>query len=155
MLTVRDSEADKVAALDAGADDYVTKPFNAPELLARIRAALRRTPWSHGPGGRVALGAVEVDFDTREVTSRGRRVRLTPKEFELLRYFVAQRQQGPVRTASCSRPSGGPTTATRWTTCACSSTSCGRRSSPRRRTRFTCSPNRGWATACHHPADAN
>lgn len=89
MLTVRDTEADKVEALDAGADDYVTKPYNAPELLARIRANLRRTPWTQGPVGRLAIGSVEVDFDTREVTSRGRRVRLTPKEFELLRYLVA------------------------------------------------------------------
>jgi two-component system, OmpR family, KDP operon response regulator KdpE len=88
MLTVRDSEEDKVAALDAGADDYVTKPYNAPELLARIRAALRRTPWTQGPAGPMKLGSVEVDFDTRRVTSRGRQVRLTPKEFELLRYFV-------------------------------------------------------------------
>jgi two-component system KDP operon response regulator KdpE len=88
MLTVRDSDVDKVEALDAGADDYVTKPYNAPELLARIRAALRRTPWSHGPGGRLRFGTVEVDFDTREVTSAGRRVRLTPKEFDLLRYLV-------------------------------------------------------------------
>src|SRR5262245_42850957 len=52
MLTVRDTEADKVEALDAGADDYVTKPYNAPELLARIRANLRRTPWTQGPAGR-------------------------------------------------------------------------------------------------------
>jgi two-component system KDP operon response regulator KdpE len=89
MLTVRDSESDKIEALDAGADDYVTKPYNAPELLARIRAALRRTPWTHGPTGRLTLGAVEIDFDTREVTSRGHRVRLTPKEFELLRYLLA------------------------------------------------------------------
>ena len=89
MLTVRDGEADKVDALDAGADDYVTKPYNATELLARIRAALRRTPWTHGPTGRITLGSAEIDFDTRQVTSRGRRVRLTPKEFELLRYFVA------------------------------------------------------------------
>ncbi len=89
MLTVRDAESDKVEALDAGADDYVTKPYTAPELLARIRAALRRTPWTHGPTGKMALDSVEIDFDTREVTSRGRRVRLTPKEFELLRYFVA------------------------------------------------------------------
>jgi two-component system KDP operon response regulator KdpE len=88
MLTVRDSESDKIEALDAGADDYVTKPYNAPELLARIRAALRRTPWTHGPSGRLALGSVEVDFDIRHVTARGRNVRLTPKEFELLRYFV-------------------------------------------------------------------
>jgi two-component system, OmpR family, KDP operon response regulator KdpE len=89
MLTVRDSEADKVEALDAGADDYVTKPYNPPELLARIRAALRRTPWTHGPSGRLTLGPVEVDFDTRHVTARGRSMRLTPKEFELLRYLVA------------------------------------------------------------------
>jgi two-component system KDP operon response regulator KdpE len=87
MLTVRDSERDKVAALDAGADDYVTKPYNATELLARIRAALRRTPWMHGPSGRVTVGIAEVDFDTRQVTVRGRKVRLTPKEFELLRYL--------------------------------------------------------------------
>src|ERR1700687_5467601 len=54
MLTVRDNESDKVEALDAGADDYVTKPFKPSELSARIRAALRRTPWSHGPAtGRV------------------------------------------------------------------------------------------------------
>jgi two-component system KDP operon response regulator KdpE len=89
MLTVRDSEADKVDALDAGADDYVTKPYNPPELLARIRAALRRTPWTHGPTGRLSLGPVEVDFDIRQVSARGHSVRLTPKEFDLLRYLVA------------------------------------------------------------------
>jgi two-component system, OmpR family, KDP operon response regulator KdpE len=89
MLTVRDTETDKVEALDAGADDYVTKPFNPPELLARIRAALRRTPSTHGPSGRLTIGRVEVDFDTRQVDARGRHVRLTPKEFELLRYLVA------------------------------------------------------------------
>jgi two-component system KDP operon response regulator KdpE len=89
MLTVRDTETDKVEALDAGADDYITKPYNPPELLARIRAALRRTPSSQDPTGRVLLGSVEVDFDTRQVTAHGRTVRLTPKEFELLRYLVA------------------------------------------------------------------
>lgn len=91
MLTVRDSETDTVQALDAGADDYVTKPFGMPELLARIRAALRRTPWAAAPGGlRVQrIGAVEVNFDTREVRNGARRVRLTPKEFDLLRYLSA------------------------------------------------------------------
>jgi two-component system KDP operon response regulator KdpE len=88
MLTVRDSESDKVEALDAGADDYITKPYNPPELLARIRAALRRTPSMQGPGGRVRLGSVEVDFDGRQISAPGRKVRLTPKEFELLRYLV-------------------------------------------------------------------
>jgi two-component system KDP operon response regulator KdpE len=89
MLTVRDREEDKISALDAGADDYVTKPYNAPELLARIRAALRRTPGTHGPRGRSRLGHVEIDFDTRRVIARGKHVRLTPKEFELLRYLFA------------------------------------------------------------------
>jgi two-component system, OmpR family, KDP operon response regulator KdpE len=88
ILTVRDSEDDKVAALDAGADDYITKPYNVPELLARIRAALRRTPSTQGPAGRMKIGSVEIDFDTRRVTARGEHLRLTPKEFELLRYFV-------------------------------------------------------------------
>src|SRR4030095_5290492 len=89
MLTVRDSEADKVGALDAGADDYVTKPFNPPELLARIRAALRRTPSAQGPSGRLKLGDVEIDFDTRPLPAHYPRLQLTPKEFELLRYLVA------------------------------------------------------------------
>ena len=88
MLTVRDDEADTVEALDAGADDYVTKPFKPSELSARIRAALRRSPGGQGPVGRLLLGATTVDFDTREVTAGGRRVRLTPKEFELLRYLA-------------------------------------------------------------------
>jgi two-component system, OmpR family, KDP operon response regulator KdpE len=89
MLTVRDNESDTVEALDAGADDYVTKPFKPAELSARIRAALRRTPWNQGPTGPLALGETTVDFDSREVTTRGRRVRLTPKEFDLLRYLAA------------------------------------------------------------------
>jgi two-component system KDP operon response regulator KdpE len=89
MLTVRDNETDKVEALDAGADDYVTKPFKTPELSARIRAALRRTPWTHGPSGLLTLGTATVDFDTRQVTARGRHVHLTPKEFDLLRYLAA------------------------------------------------------------------
>jgi two-component system KDP operon response regulator KdpE len=90
MLTVRDSEADKVGALDAGADDYVTKPFNTAELLARIRAALRRAPWSHSGGAsRLTLGDVEVDFDARQVTAPGRQVRLTPKELDVLRFLAS------------------------------------------------------------------
>jgi two-component system KDP operon response regulator KdpE len=89
MLTVRDTETDKVEALDAGADDYVTKPYNPPELLARIRAALRRTPSMQEPTGRLSLGAVEIDFDAREVTAPGKKLRLTPKEFDLLRYMAA------------------------------------------------------------------
>ena len=89
IMTVRDTEADKVEALDSGADDYITKPFHPPELSARIRAALRRTPSTQGPGGRLTLGAVEIDFDSRQVIDCGKSVHLTPKEFELLRYLVA------------------------------------------------------------------
>ncbi len=89
MLTVRDDESVTVEALDAGADDYVTKPFKPSELSARIRAALRRAPGGQGPTGRLDLGAACIDFDTREVTLGGHRVRLTPKEFDVLRYLVA------------------------------------------------------------------
>jgi two-component system KDP operon response regulator KdpE len=89
MLTVRDKETDKVAALDAGADDYVTKPFSTAELMARIRAALRRSPSTQGPAGRLALGPADIDFDTRRVTLHGRQARLTPKEFDLLRHLAA------------------------------------------------------------------
>jgi two-component system KDP operon response regulator KdpE len=89
MLTVRDDEAVTVEALDAGADDYVTKPFKPAELSARIRAALRRAPGGQGPAGRLVLGTTSIDFDTREVTSGGQRLRLTPKEFDLLRYLVS------------------------------------------------------------------
>ena len=89
MLTVRDREADKVAALDAGADDYVTKPFNTQELLARMRAALRRSPWAaSGATAPLAFGDVAVDFATRRVLARGRTVRLTPKELDVLRYLA-------------------------------------------------------------------
>lgn len=89
MLTVRNTEQDKVQALDAGADDFITKPFSTPELLARIRAALRRTP-SAPEGGphRISLGNVEVDFQSRKLIVQGSEVRLTPKEFDLLRYLV-------------------------------------------------------------------
>lgn len=87
MLTVRNAERDKVMALDAGADDYVVKPFGMAELLARIRAALRR----RSPQGQLTLFSTKdlsVDFEARHVTVKGRDVHLTPKEFELLRHLV-------------------------------------------------------------------
>jgi two-component system KDP operon response regulator KdpE len=90
ILTVRNTEKDKVAALDAGADDYVTKPFGIQELLARIRAALRRSPYSPEGGPRVfSAPDLEIDFEARRVRAHGVETRLTPKEFELLRYLVA------------------------------------------------------------------
>jgi two-component system KDP operon response regulator KdpE len=92
VLTVRNSEEEKVQALDAGADDYVTKPFGMPELLARIRAALRRAPTAPGLGPQTFSSEhLEVDFERRSVKAGGVAVRLTPKEFELLRYLIAHR----------------------------------------------------------------
>jgi len=88
MLTVRDAESDKVEALDAGADDYITKPFSSPELLARIRAALRRTPQLSSETQVVKFDDVEINFSLRRVIVGTREARLTPKEFELLQYLV-------------------------------------------------------------------
>jgi two-component system KDP operon response regulator KdpE len=90
MLTVRDSEQDKVTALDAGADDYITKPFGIPELSARIRAALRRLPVTQSWGGElIRLEGIEIDLQTRRVRKAGKEIRLTPKEFDLLNYLIA------------------------------------------------------------------
>ncbi len=88
MLTVRNAERDKVAALDAGADDYVVKPFGIEELLARIRAALRR----YSPGDTVPSFVskdLTIDFETRQMTVRDRIVHLTPKEYDVLKHLVA------------------------------------------------------------------
>jgi two-component system KDP operon response regulator KdpE len=93
MLTVRNSEADKVAALDAGADDFVAKPFSMPELLARIRAALRRVPASKSSTSIIRVGQLRVDFNARTVSKGAEAVRLTPKELELLRYLVQHPNQ--------------------------------------------------------------
>jgi two-component system KDP operon response regulator KdpE len=87
ILSVRDREDDKVAALDAGADDYVTKPFNSAELLARLRAVLRHTQ----PQGADAIfrsGELEVDLSARVVRKHGQEIKLTPIEYSLLRLFV-------------------------------------------------------------------
>jgi len=88
MLTVRNAEADKVQALDAGADDFVTKPFSTPELLARIRAALRRVPPAQGAQGRLRVGGVLIDFSGRTVSNGATTAHLTPKELDLLRYLT-------------------------------------------------------------------
>lgn len=89
VLSVRGQEQHKVGALDAGADDYVTKPFNMNELLARVRANLRRTPKPETPGHEVIeLGDFRIDFAKREVLVAGKEVKLTPKEFDLLVYMA-------------------------------------------------------------------
>ena len=87
ILSVRDHEEEKVAALDAGADDYVTKPFNSAELLARLRAALRHAQ-PQGADAIFRAGHVEVDLSKRLVFKNGEEVKLTPIEYSLLRLLV-------------------------------------------------------------------
>lgn len=107
MLTVRNSEADKVAALDAGADDYVTKPFSTPELLARIRAALRRVPALQPSAERLQLGQLEIDFAARTVRNGAVTEHLTPKELDLLRYLT-NRQNEAVKHRELLQAVWGP-----------------------------------------------
>ena len=89
ILSVRNTERDKVQVLDAGADDYVTKPFGIQELLARIRVAMRRVPVSNeNVSALVVSDDLTIDFATRRATLKGKTTRLTPKEFDLLKFLV-------------------------------------------------------------------
>jgi two-component system, OmpR family, KDP operon response regulator KdpE len=94
VLSVVGEETEKVAALDAGADDYVTKPFGVDELLARLRAAMRRVEPSHEPV--YEIGELRVDLEKQAVSFAGRPVQLTPHEFALIRLFV--RNEGKLLT---------------------------------------------------------
>jgi two-component system, OmpR family, KDP operon response regulator KdpE len=106
MVTVRNAERDKIAALDAGADDYVVKPFAIGELLARIRAALRRSnPAESLPG--IELPELSIDFEKRTVNVRGARVHLAPKEFDVLRLLVIH-QGKPVTHKRLLQTAWGP-----------------------------------------------
>jgi two-component system KDP operon response regulator KdpE len=89
ILSARDGEQDKIDALDAGADDYLTKPFGIGELLARVRALLRRRPSGGEGSSQFAFGDVAVDFSRRSVTRRGEAVHLTPIEYQLLSLLIA------------------------------------------------------------------
>lgn len=96
VLSVKGDEATKIEALDAGADDYVTKPFSIGELLARVRAALRRAPQTSEGATVIEEGDFRIDLERRELQVAGRDVRLSPKEFDLLLYFI--RHSGRVLT---------------------------------------------------------
>jgi two-component system, OmpR family, KDP operon response regulator KdpE len=93
MLTVHNTEAAKIEALDAGADDFVTKPFSTPELLARIRAALRRVTVAQASATKISVGSLSIDFDARTVTQGTVTSHLTPKELDLLRYLTQHANQ--------------------------------------------------------------
>jgi two-component system, OmpR family, KDP operon response regulator KdpE len=89
VLSAKGAEGDKVAALDAGADDYVTKPFGMDELLARVRAVLRRMSPADAGGTTLTVGDVVIDTAERRVTVAGHDIKVTPKEYEAMKYFVA------------------------------------------------------------------
>jgi two-component system KDP operon response regulator KdpE len=88
VLSVRGEESTKVEALDAGADDYITKPFGMDELLARIRATLRRTPTVDSSSPILEVGDFRIDLEAHSATQKGNELRLTPKEFDLMVHFV-------------------------------------------------------------------
>jgi two-component system KDP operon response regulator KdpE len=88
VLTVHDGETEKVEALDSGADDYVTKPFNTAELLARLRATIRRATRGQTTEALRRLGEIEVDLASRRVTRNGHPIKLTATEYAMLRLFV-------------------------------------------------------------------
>jgi DNA-binding response OmpR family regulator len=90
MLTARSEEADRVLGLDLGADDYLTKPFSVPELMARIRALLRRTSTASELPVMLKFGEVEVDFKKYVARRRGKRIEMTRKEFDLLRFLASR-----------------------------------------------------------------
>jgi two-component system KDP operon response regulator KdpE len=93
ILSVLGNEKGKIAALDAGADDYLTKPFSGGELLARLRALLRRVQPPSAPGANFFFGPIQVDFEQRRVMRNGQPVKLTLLEFKVLRMFVMNRDK--------------------------------------------------------------
>ena len=146
VLSVREAEADKIAALDAGADDFVTKPFGMGELLARLRAALRRAT----PVGEAAVVTTEhftVDLAAKRVRDgNDDEVRLTPTEWAIVELLV----RNPGRLVSQRQllhEVWGRSTRRRRTTCVCTSPRSAGSSSQTRRARATSSQSRGWATA--------
>src|SRR6185503_9283599 len=97
MLTARGQEIDKVVGLELGADDYVTKPFSIRELLARVRAVLRRTEPSKRRLSRYRFSDLELDFETYRAKKSGEALDMSPREFELLRYLIERKGETVTR----------------------------------------------------------
>ena len=107
MATVRDAEDDKVRALESGADDYITKPFRLRELIARLRAVLRRTQISDSAQAVLQAGNLEIDLERRLLRRAGKQVHLSPKEFDLLAYLM-RNLDAPVTHVKLLRAVWGP-----------------------------------------------
>lgn len=107
VVSARDDTAEKVAALDLSADDYVTKPFDTEEVLARVRTALRHRAWGGGEDGPIEAGGVRIDLAHRRVTKEGEDIHLTPKEYGLLAE-LARRPDRVVGHAQLLRAVWGP-----------------------------------------------
>jgi two-component system KDP operon response regulator KdpE len=107
VLSVREAERTKVEALDAGADDYVTKPFGIDELMARVRANLRRVPGKEAEQAIIDAGEFHIDLEGHSITVSGREVKLTPKEFELL-VFLARHPRKVITTRKLLGAVWGP-----------------------------------------------
>ena len=152
VLTSRTDEAGKVEALDLGADDYVTKPFGVDELLARIRAALRHRLQQEGERPLFHSGDLSVDLVRRIVTVRGAEVKLSPREYDLLRLLVAH--AGKVLTHRFMLQARCGAARATCSTCASISASSARRSNPTPSARSTSSPRPASATACACSIDA-
>ena len=107
MVTVRDAEDDKVRALESGADDYITKPFRLRELIARLRAVLRRTQFDDSTQAVLQAGNLEIDLERRLLRRAGKQVHLSPKEFDLLAYLM-RNLDAPVTHVKLLRAVWGP-----------------------------------------------
>ena len=149
VLSARTHESDKVAALDAGADDFITKPFGVAELLARTRANLRRVRAGRAaPDSIFRFGDVEVDLAARVVKKRGAEVHLTPIEYRLLGVLIANAGRVLTHPSPAARGVGADALARARTTCASTWATCGRSSKTTRRSPSTSSPRPASAIGC-------
>ena len=144
MLTARGQEVDKVVGLELGADDYVTKPFSIRELLARIKAVLRRARAAPQEQERYAFGDIEVSVRTHQVARAGKLVEFSAKEFDLLKYFLIRARSSAA--IACSRKFGATITSRPLAPWMRTSFACGRSWKPGPKSLASFSPSMGLAT---------